>query len=322
MSRNGEKIIPWAVGVLPLAAAMATAVSIDPNLLAGDVTVLRDQQLLVLGGAALSGSGLAYWTAAVLRRYREKIGVREQALRAFNASVDTKVAEEVDKQRRRDKVIVQHAKMRAMADVTELIRQQWLPSSDTMRALPAATETAGKTTEEVMQTLSALTELFRPDTAREPVDLSESIEQVLTLLKEDLAAHDISVQMQLECSMTLPLHRNEILQVLIGVVKNARDALVARAVELPRIDIECYETGQFIVIRICDNAGGVEANEADRIFEPYFTTKAHTDAAGLDLYLARSTIEEHCSGELTFDNFDEGACFYIKIGKHQEDEAS
>jgi C4-dicarboxylate-specific signal transduction histidine kinase len=118
------------------------------------------------------------------------------------------------------------------------------------------------------------------------------------------------------------LHLIEIklLQVLSGVLRNAMDVLVERGIELPRIELECYETGQFVVIRICDNGGGVDAADADKIFEPYFTTKTGR-ACGLDLFLARSVIEEHCSGELTFDNLKEGACFYIKIGKHQEEDA-
>ncbi|MBD3799995.1 MAG: ATP-binding protein [Campylobacterales bacterium] len=87
---------------------------------------------------------------------------------------------------------------------------------------------------------------------------------------------------------------------------------------LPRIEVECYETGQFIVIRLCDNAGGVDAGIVDRIFEPYFSTKSR--AAGLGLYMARNIVEEHCNGELTFDNIDEGACFCLKIGKHQAEE--
>lgn len=308
------RFLPWIIGLLPIALmAMCCA---EPRLLPvinGDT--LEQRILPVLVAAALIGVALAYWTAAVLRRYREQIALREQALREFNASVDEKVAEALDKQRRRDKVAIQHAKMRAMSEMAQMIEAQCLP--ETMPDDTDADE-ARQTMQAWRDTLRSLIEMVRPDMAREPVDLSESIKQVLGLLKAELAG--IDVRTELECSMTLPLRRNEILQVLIGVIKNAKDALASSAGQSPRIDIECYETGQFVVIRICDNAGGVDANSTERIFEPYFTTKSH--AAGLDLYLARSLIEEHCNGELTFDMLEEGSCFYIKIGKHQEEEAS
>jgi two-component system C4-dicarboxylate transport sensor histidine kinase DctB len=327
MKMRGEGFVPWVAGGLPPVAVVSSIAALPyffPEAWSG--TDLFDGKegwqplLLVLVAAALAGASAAYWISTVLNRYREQVRLRENALREFNTTLEMQVEEELDRRRRQDRVLLQRSTMTAMDDTVGMIAHRWKkPLEQLSEMLGGTGETKARTIVASMrQTLEEFEDFFHPDSAREAVNLSESIRQTLGLLGEDLSSHRIDVETQLECSMTLPLLRNEVIRVLISVIQNARDALVQRRIELPRIEIECYETGQFIVIRICDNGGGVDAGIEDRIFEPYFSTKEQTRASGLGLYMARNIVEEHFNGELTFDNLGEGACFYLKFGKHQE----
>lgn len=335
MNRGAGTLLSLMVALLPVAVALLAG-------LVGEQVLLEPLShyetihpagywkpvLMLTSGVALFSALLAYGVYRRLKRYHEQVRLREEALRDFNAAMDARVAEALEAQRGKDKVVIQHARMTAMHDMALLVTQQWRPSlqklSEFHNPSPGIIgevtdpDELRRTLTEMTDSLERLRTLFLPDEVRETIDLSESIAQTLELLETELAGHRITVETRLECSMRLPLYRNEILQVLLSVLGNAKEAIVARGIALPRIEIECYETGQFIVIRICDNGGGVDVQIKDRIFEPYFSTKDTRRSAGVGLYLARSIVEEHFNGELSCDNLGEGACFYIKIGKHQE----
>jgi signal transduction histidine kinase len=330
MKMRAEGFVPWVAGGLPLIAVVA-AIGALPYLFPESGTDLFDgkegwQPLLMILVIAVFFVGLAaYGVERVLKRYREQVRLRENALREFNATLEARVEEELYRRRRQDRILLQRSTMTAMDDTVGMVAHRWKKPLEQLSEMLGEIEDtntkseARTTVASMLKTLDEFEDFFHPDSVREAVNLSDSVRQTLGLLGEDLSSHGIGVETQLECSMTIPLLRNEVIRVLISVIQNAKDALVQRRIELPRVEIECYETGQFIVIRICDNGGGVDAGIEDRIFEPYFSTKEQPRATGLGLYMARNIIEEHFNGELTFDNLGEGACFYLKFGKHQED---
>jgi two-component system, NtrC family, C4-dicarboxylate transport sensor histidine kinase DctB len=338
---RAEKWLPWLVAVMPAAAGALGGYSLlwylsgDPDVFAMSGDKSLQTGVGVLAGVLLVSLALGGWGASILKRYREQIRVRENALRDFNASLEERVQEEVQKQRRHEKMLVQHSKMAAMDETAAMIAHHWeVPLQALAETLSSGREmafeanrgafsekitAAEKSLGDMSHTLERIQALFRPDTAREQVVLSDALSEALQLIEKALASHGITLETRFDCSATLPLYRNEFVQVLLIILRNAKETLAARGVALPRIEIECYETGQFIVIRISDNGGGVDAAIEDRIFEPFFSTKTDRKSAGLGLYMARNIVEEHFNGELTFDNLSEGACFYIKLGKHQEE---
>ena len=80
-----------------------------------------------------------------------------------------------------------------------------------------------------------------------------------------------------------------------------------------KITVITSEDKENFKLRICDNAGGVNAEIIDKIFNPYFTTKGEKNGTGLGLYMSKTIVEKHLQGSLTVKNDDEGACFEIII---------
>ena len=94
---------------------------------------------------------------------------------------------------------------------------------------------------------------------------------------------------------------NEFIQALINVLNNAKDAL--ENIENPKIIfINAYKKGNYAIIKISDNAGGIDKKIIDKICEPYFTTKHQSKGTGIGLYMTEEIIVKHMEGNLFVRN--------------------
>ena len=103
----------------------------------------------------------------------------------------------------------------------------------------------------------------------------------------------------------------------MNLIKNAHDAIVERHIDNGLIAITVEEKVDSIRIIVCDNAEGISEKIADKIFEPYFSTKSE-NGTGLGLYMSKSIIEDHFNGTLTFHNTRSGTCFTIVLPLYDE----
>ncbi|RLA82249.1 MAG: hypothetical protein DRG78_07750 [Epsilonproteobacteria bacterium] len=103
------------------------------------------------------------------------------------------------------------------------------------------------------------------------------------------------------------------MQVIINIIKNAKEILVEHNILNKKIIINASLNDEELQITLCDNGGGIKDDIIDKIFDPYFTTKGEKNGTGLGLYMSKTIIEKHLEGILLVSNKDEGACFEIKI---------
>jgi signal transduction histidine kinase len=112
-------------------------------------------------------------------------------------------------------------------------------------------------------------------------------------------------------------YRNELQQVILNLLNNAKDALCTHRGEgldtdkWIRISIE--QKDKFIGLSIEDNGGGIPQSSINRIFEPYYTTKEEGKGTGVGLYMSKMIIEQNMGGKLDVVNTQLGACFSIFI---------
>jgi signal transduction histidine kinase len=112
--------------------------------------------------------------------------------------------------------------------------------------------------------------------------------------------------------------KNELVQVFMNLIKNARDAVIERGVEKGEIDIVVDEEGPHVVVTVEDNAGGIPETVLPHIFDPYFTTKESSRGTGLGLYMSRGIVEESMGGSLEAENGERGARFTVRLPKEPE----
>jgi signal transduction histidine kinase len=151
---------------------------------------------------------------------------------------------------------------------------------------------------------------------RTSFDLDELIQEALALGRGDLQKHGIVVQA--EPNRQLPEirgNRIQLQQVLLNLITNAIDAMAAR--DEPRIlsvRSEKYQ-GDAVKVSVADTGSGISSQDADRIFNPLFTTKS--DGMGMGLSICRAIIEAH-EGRLWFaPNSPRGAVFQFTLHAKQ-----
>jgi PAS domain S-box-containing protein len=131
------------------------------------------------------------------------------------------------------------------------------------------------------------------------------------------------IRLRIELPEDLPAvhcRAQQIQQVIMNLVTNARDALNARWPSYhddKRIDIigHAFERGDetWVRISVADHGGGIPNEVVARIFDPFFTTKGRDQGTGLGLAVSHGIVAEH-GGELRLDNrFGTGAVFHVEL---------
>ena len=113
-------------------------------------------------------------------------------------------------------------------------------------------------------------------------------------------------------------YENEFSQVLLNIITNAKDALVSNKIEKPIIKINISKVENNLIVKIKDNANGINEKIIANVFEPYFTTKGKGNGTGIGLYMSKLIIEKNMNGKLEVENDEKGAVFKITLPLSKE----
>ncbi len=257
----------------------------------------------------------------------------QKKLRELNETLEKKVKEALEEIRRKDIVMLQQSKLASMGEMLSMIAHQWRQPLNTIAAnintLLLKIEMGNYNPEFLKQkllnimdyvkhlseTIEDFRDFFKQDKTKISTSIDEVIENTLKIAKDSLDRANIELNLKLNAKTRVNIYANELKHVVLNLINNARDALLERNVESPYIKIETYETENKAFIKVSDNAGGIEENIMQQIFEPYFTTKSSKEGTGIGLYMSKIIIENHMKGSIYAKNTDSGAEFIVEIPK-------
>lgn len=159
----------------------------------------------------------------------------------------------------------------------------------------------------------ALLQFARDDRDRaQPTSLSEAVDRTLTLIGENWKRHGITVTIDVDDQLPMVLARpQKVQQVLLNLMINSKDALVQHDVPNRHVTLTAKEADGGVELRVSDNGPGIDAAVADRIFEPFITTKRARGGTGLGLSVTRSIIEGYGGTIRLVDEAASGAVFAV-----------
>jgi signal transduction histidine kinase len=164
---------------------------------------------------------------------------------------------------------------------------------------------------EVIQRIRALTK--KSETHRAALDVNDAVDDAIGLLQREISAHRISLQADLATGLPSVLaDRVQLQQVIINLIMNAIEAMHAVEDRLRRLTIQSYQDdlGQ-VVVAVKDSGPGLTAENQDRLFHAFFSTKP--GGLGLGLSICRSIIEAHGGRLSASANVAHGATFQFAL---------
>ncbi len=254
-------------------------------------------------------------------------------LEEINLSLEERVRQEIEKNRKNEQVMLQQSKLAQMGEMISMIAHQWRQPLSAISSLSQAIHlksSLGTLNQEsilkfssditdhskhLSETINDFREFFRPKKEKKETSYQEIVESVLKIIEVSIGTKNIEIVKEFEDECRLYTYPNELKQVILNILKNAEDALLEQKTQTPYIKIKMYQKNNTAILEISDNAGGIAQAVQERIFEPYFSTKTKKDGTGLGLYMSKTIIEEHCGGTLSVTNDEKGAVFCIDLNK-------
>lgn len=169
---------------------------------------------------------------------------------------------------------------------------------------------AGEQVKFMSDTIEDFKNFFNPNMPKREFSAGEAIEQARKILNASLKKHVIDISVRVEENFTLYGNVNELIQVLINIINNAKEAFLDVPLKRREIKIRSFLKQGERVITIENNASRIDEAQLDKIFEPHFTTKQQ--GSGLGLYMSKMIIEKN-GGSISAANSDEGAIFTISF---------
>ncbi len=149
-------------------------------------------------------------------------------------------------------------------------------------------------------------------TEKSKLNINEVIQEVLTLTDREIFENRVQLDRQLSVALPLVLaDRVQMQQVLLNLMMNGIEAMAA-VTNRPRslcVKSRIDDSGD-VLVAVCDSGTGL-SSEADRLFTPFFTTKA--SGMGMGLSISRSLVESHGGRLWAEPNSPHGAVFCFSL---------
>jgi len=191
---------------------------------------------------------------------------------------------------------------------------RWLagdtPNLEEARAAAMRVVTDGRRAAEI---ISRVRQLFKKGTPeREWVDVNEVVREMIVILQGEAARQNIVVTMDLAADLPQVLgDRVQLQQVMMNLIMNGIDAMKSsdRARSLA-INTGLLENEE-VLVSVSDTGVGLPPQQADQIFNAFFTTKLH--GTGMGLRISGSIVESHGGRLWAEDNSPRGARFHFTL---------
>lgn len=249
-------------------------------------------------------------------------------LSGYKKELQYRVSQEVEKNRLKEKILLQQSKQAEIGELMMHIAHQWkqplseIGSINVLNMSKLATQRFDsmelmeqfKKIDEILKFMSNTMESFQnfytPNDKKEYLDLHKVLIEAVKIVDATFDYHNIKLRIEQNTNPVVYINQNEIAQAILNILTNAKEALLEHKIQKPQITINVSpkENSQ-VSIEFFDNAGGVSEDMIDTLFEPFKSTKK---SSGIGLYMARMLVEKN-GASIGYDK--EKKCFGIYFNK-------
>lgn len=235
----------------------------------------------------------------------------------------------VEEKNEKEKLLIHQSKLASMGEMINNIAHQWrqplthlgfinmnlqLAFEDEpldKKYLKEKIEESNTQLDFMSKTIDNFRDFYKPNKQKEIFYISVAVKKALEIMEPIFESNKIEFEFNVIKDKQINAYENEYSQVILNILTNAKDVLISRQIQNPKIIISINEKNDSIITTILDNAGGIENKYINYIFDPYFTTKQK--GSGIGLYMSKMIIESHFKGKIKVFNKDKGASFSIEV---------
>lgn len=269
-----------------------------------------------------------------IARYQieEKLINSNKELRRLKNNLEDQVADTVRALMEKDSMLISRSQQALTGELVSNIVNQWKQPLNsltmiiqtikdafdykelTAKKLQTKTQLSIELINYLSRTIDDFRDYFKPKGQKQQIDISPLLEKAIGFVQYSLESESIDIQLRADANCQATGYPNELCQVVINIINNAREIIISRNLATSQrvIYINAFCNNGKSYIEIKDEAGGIKAENLLKIFEPTYTTKSEK-GTGVGLYIAKNLIEKHMGGIITANNTPKGAKFLIEL---------
>ena len=144
-------------------------------------------------------------------------------------------------------------------------------------------------------------------------ELKHFLEDIFFLMMPKIKRSPHNIEINSPSNIILDTQGGALSQVLINLINNALNHAFSDEVR-GIIHINVSIKLDTVIIKVSDNGKGINAENQDKIFDKYFSTRMGEGGSGLGLFITQKLVEQKLHGEIKYEcNKPQGACFYIYL---------
>jgi signal transduction histidine kinase len=255
----------------------------------------------------------------------------QKALELYSKDLECMAQVESEKRVESEKAMMEQSKMAAMGEMIGAIAHQWRQPLNALGLYiqemhlsylhndidEPYVEKFKTETMNIIRSMSSTIDDFRnffiPNKTEQKFCVEDTIATTLRIVSVQMASHFIEIKFEEQEKHYIVGYKNELEQVFMNLLSNAKDALLEKNKKDGFIEIKTTTKDDKVEITFEDSAGGIKEEVIGRIFEPYFTTKEQGKGTGIGLYMSKEIIERHLHGKLSVSNGEYGAKLTIEL---------
>jgi len=248
----------------------------------------------------------------------------------YKFGLQQEIDKQIAKRLENEYMLMQHSKLATMGEMIGHIAHQWRQPLAELAGVFMNMDSAYefdkldktyfkekiKNGNELVKYMSHTIEDFRsffvPNHEKENFELSSYIQSAINIIDATLTYHHIKLNI---ISPKEPVfvtgYPSEFSQVILNLLDNAKDILIEREIKNPHITIETKVENNIVQVSVEENAGGIDEEIIEKIFDIYFSTKVKKGGSGLGLYMSKLIMESKDMGKIGVDNSSNGARFTV-----------
>ncbi len=295
---------------------------------------MKTQELLIREQFILMGTLLTLFLEALFIVIPSiKLAKRkEEELNQLNKELEERIKLAVKENNQKEKVIQKQLYTNQTAELINNIAHQWRQPLSIISTIASGMkiqkqigsledidieknlESIIKKTQYLSTTIDQLDNFISKEDNIIDINIIKATKNVLKMLDCILEYNQINIQTTFpQKELFVRGNITDFTTIFSHILNNSQEALINRDIKIKQIFIDISSEGNYAVISIEDNAGGIEESLLPKIFDMYFTTKHKGQGTGLGLYLTKTIVEKKFKGNILADTTKVGTRFVIKL---------